>query len=86
MTDELGLMQEFIEEMALEVKQSKRKAKSEQKKAASATVHSKKRLEVLRKLKTEVSKFKDLLAECFKNENPLKQINQIGRETKRKEY
>ena len=55
-TNELGLMQEFIEEMALEVKQSKRKAKSEQKKAALATVHSKKRLEALRKLKLEVCK------------------------------
>ena len=55
-TDELGLMQEFIEEMALEVKQSKRKAKSEQKKAALMTVYSKKRLEALRKLKLEVCK------------------------------
>lgn len=44
--DELSLMHEWVEEMALEVKQSKRKIKLEQKNMESESVKSTKRLKV----------------------------------------
>ena len=82
-TDELCLMHEWVKEMALEVKQSKRQAKAEQKKAKSASVNSSKRLEAWRKLKEEVAQLKDLLAECSNNKDPLEQINHVRRDIKR---
>ena len=50
-TDELSLMNEWVEEMSLEVKQSKRELKSEQKKKKSESVTSNRRLEAWRNLK-----------------------------------
>ena len=59
------MMHEWVKEMSLEVKRSKRQLKSEQKKTKSVSVTSNRRLEAWRNLKAEVAELKDKLAECY---------------------
>ena len=83
-TDELSLMHEWVEEMSLEVKQSKRQLKSEQKKTKSGSVTSNRRLEAWRNLKAEVAELKDKLAECSENKDErLEQINHVRKQIKK---
>ena len=58
-TDELSLMHEWVEEMSLEVKQSKRHIKSEQKQTKLVSVTLNRTLEVWRNLRAEVAELKD---------------------------
>ena len=57
------MMHEWVKEMSLEVKRSKRQLKSEQKKTKSVSVTSNRRLQAWRNLKAEVAELKDKLAE-----------------------
>ena len=67
--------------MSLEVKQSKRQLKSEQKKTKLGSVTSNRRLEAWRDLKAEVAELKDKLAECSENKDePLEQINHVRKQ------
>ena len=58
-TDEPSLMHEWVEEMSLEVKQSKRHIKSEQKQTKLVSVTLNRTLEVWRNLRAEVAELKD---------------------------
>ena len=79
-------MHEWVEEMSLEVKRSKRHLKSEQKKTKLVSVTLNRRLETWRNLKVEVAELKDQLAEYAENKDePLEQINHV-REQIKKEY
>ena len=67
------MMHEWVKEMALEVKQSDRQVKSEQKKVKTASDKLTKRLDARRNLKAEVAQLEDLHAECSNDTDPLEQ-------------
>ena len=70
--------------MSLEVKQSKRQLKSEQKKTKSGSVTSNRRLEAWRNLKAEAAELKDNLVECSENKDKrLEQINHVRKQIKK---
>ena len=77
-------MHEWVEEVSLGVKQSKRQLESKQNKTKSVSVISNKRLETWRNLTAEVAELKNRLAECSENKDePPELINHVHKRIKK---